>query len=394
MSFLRLCVSAVISVALAAAQDSPDAHGLNAFYNLDYDQALADFRQAEQQDPEAIGPHNHVAQTLLFREMYRNGALETELISGNNPFLRRPKLNPSPEIEKNFNDEIRKAVEMANARLSRNPNDTGALYGRGAAYALRANYEFLVEKAWRDALRDATLARKDDNRITEIEPSNYDARLIQGLHDYVVGSLPWTWRFLGFLAGFHGDKDRGLRTIEEVSRKGNRNKIDAEMLLCALYRREERPRQAIPLLEDLLRRFPRNNLLLFEEAQMYSSLGDKDKAIAAIEKVAAGKQSGLPGFSAVPWEKIYFQLGNIQFWYNDLDRALDNLKKVTTSHNEVDLNTGVLAWMRMGQIYDMKHRHGEAIEAYKRAIAFAPQADAARESRGYISSPYHRERPS
>ena len=283
---------------------------------------------------------------------------------------------------------------MANARLSRNPNDTSALYGRGAAYALRANYEFLVEKAWRDALRDATLARKDHNRITEIDPSNYDARLIQGLHDYVVGSLPWTWRLLGFLVGFHGDKDRGLRTVEEVSRKGNRNKIDAEMLLCALYRREERPRQAIPLLQDLLRRFPRNNLLLFEEAQMYSSLGDKDKAIAAIEQVAAGKQSGLPGFAAVPWEKIYFQLGNIQFWYNDLDRALDNLKKVTASRNEVDLNTGVLAWMRMGQIYDMKHRHGDAIEAYKRAIAFAPQADAARESRGYISSPYHRERQS
>ncbi len=394
MYFLRLCVSAVIGVALVAAQDSPDARGLNAFYNLDYDQALADFRQAEQQDPQAIGPHNHIAQTLLFREMYRDGALETELITGNNPFLRRTKLNPSPDIVKNFNDEIRKAIELANARLSRNPNDTGALYGRGAAYALRANYEFLVEKAWRDALRDATLARKDHNRISEIDPSNYDARLIQGLHDYVVGSLPWTWRFLGFLVGFHGDKDQGLRTIEEVSRKGTRNKIDAEMLLCALYRREERPRQAIPLLEDLLRRFPHNNLLLFEEAQMYSSLGDKDKAIAAIERVAAGKQSGLPGFAAVPWEKIYFQLGNIQFWYNDLDRALDNLKKVTSSRNEVDLNTGVLAWMRMGQIYDMKHRHGEAIEAYKHAIAFAPQADAARESRGYISSPYHRERPS
>src|SRR5579859_2388871 len=392
MSFLRLCVSAVIGAALVAAQDSPDARGLNAFYNLDYDQALADFRQAEQQDPEAIGPHNHVAQTLLFREMYRDGALETELISGNNPFLRRPKLNPSSEIEKNFHDEIRKAAEMANARLSRNPNDTTALFGRGAAYALRANYEFLVEKAWRDALRDATLARKDHNRITEIEPLNYDARLIQGLHDYVVGSLPWSWKLLGFLVGFHGDKDRGLRTVEEVSRKGNRNKIDAEMLLCALYRREERPRQAIPLLEDLLRRFPRNNLLLFEEAHMYSSLGDKEKAIAAIEKVAAGKQSGFPGFTAVPWEKIYFQLGNIQFWYNDLDRALDNLKKVTTSHNEVDLNTGVLAWMRMGQIYDLTNRRKQAIEAYKHAIAFAPEADAAKESRGYMSSPYRREK--
>jgi len=374
------------------AQDTPDARGLNHFYNLEYDQALAEFEKAEQQDAQAIGPHNHVAQTLLYREMYRNGALETELVSGNNPFLRRKGLNPSPEIEKKFNEEIQKAIDLANARLARNPNDTGALYGRGAAYGLRANYEFLVRKAWHDSLRDATSARKDHNRVTELEPSNYDARFIQGLHDYIVGSLPWQWKLLGFLIGFHGDKDKGIHTIEEVARQGTNNRVDAEMLLCALYRREERARQAVPLLEDLLRRFPRNNLLLFEEAQMYSTLGNKDKAIGAIERIAAMKQEGLPGFANVPWEKIYFQLGNIQFWYNDLDRALENLKKVTSSHNEVDLNTGVLAWMRLGQIYDMKNRRTEAIEAYRRAVAFAPEADAAKESRGYMSSPYRREK--
>ena len=373
-----------------AAQDTPSARGFDHSYNLEYDQALAEFENAAQQEPNAIGPHNHIAQTLLYREMYRNGALETELVSGNNPFLRQKKLNPSPEVEREFSDEIQKAIDLANARLAKNANDTGALYGRGVAFGLRANYTFLVRKAWRDSLRDATAARKDCNRVTEIDPANYDARLIQGVHDYVVGSLPWTWRLMGLLVGFHGDKERGIQTLEEVGRKGDVNKVDAKVLLCALYRRERQPRKAIPLLEELLRRFPRNHLLLFEQAQMYSDLGNKEKAIAAIEKVAAMKKDGLPGYAGVPWEKIYFQLGNIQFWYNDLDLALDNLKKVTASRNEVDLNTGVLAWMRVGQIYDMTNRRAQAIEAYKRAIAFAPEADAAKESRSYMSSPYRR----
>jgi tetratricopeptide (TPR) repeat protein len=185
-----------------------------------------------------------------------------------------------------------------------------------------------------------------------------------------------------------------MKTLEEVGRKGNVNKVDAEILLCALYRRERQPRKAIPLLEELVGRFPRNHLLLFEQAQMYSDLGNKDKAIGAIEKVAAMKKNGLPGYAGVSWEKIYFHLGNIQFWYNDLDRALENLKKVTASRNEVDLNTGVLAWMRVGQIYDITNRRAQAIEAYKHAIAFAPQADAAKESRSYMSSPYRREKSS
>ena len=397
MKFARgpvgLSLIGLLAVSLAA-QEMPSGGGFDHFYNLEYDQALAEFEKAAQQEPNAIGPHNHIAQTLLYREMYRNGALETQLVSGNNPFLRQKKLNPSPQVEKQFSDEIQKAIDLAYARLARNANDTGALYARGVAFGLRANYTFLVRKAWRDSLRDATAARKDSNRVTELDPANYDARLIQGVHDYVVGSLPWSWRMLGFLVGFHGDKERGMQTLEEVSRKGKINRVDAEVLLCALYRRENQPRKTVPLLEDLLRRFPRNHLLLFEQAQMYSDLGNKDKAIAAVEKVSAMKTSGLPGYAGVPWEKIYFQLGNIQFWYNDLDRALDNLKKVTASRNEVDLNTGVLAWMRVGQIYDMTNRRPQAIEAYKRAIAFAPEADAAKESRSYMSSPYRREKSS
>ena len=376
------------------AQDTPSARGFDHFYNLEYDQALAEFEKAAQQEPSAIGPHNHIAQTLLYREMYRNGALETELVSGNNPFLRQKNLNPSPQVEKEFSDEIQKAIDLANAQLARNANDAGALYARGVAFGLRANYTFLVRKAWRDSLRDATTARKDSNRVTELDPANYDTRLIQGVHDYVVGSLPWTWRMLGFLVGFHGDRERGMRTLEEVGRRGNVNKVDAQILLCALYRRERQPKKAIPLLDELLGRFPRNHLLLFEQAQMYSDLGSKDKAIAAVEKVAAMKHNGLPGYADVPWEKIYFHLGNIQFWYNDLDHALDNLTKVTASRNGVDLNTGVLAWMRVGQIYDMTNRRAQAIEAYKRAVAFAPEAEAAKESRSYMSSPYRREKSS
>src|SRR3989442_137271 len=80
------------------APESYTAEGFAHFYNLEYDQALADFEKAAQQDPQSPNPHNHIAQDLLYREMYRNGALESELVSGNNPFLRRQKLNPSAEV--------------------------------------------------------------------------------------------------------------------------------------------------------------------------------------------------------------------------------------------------------------------------------------------------------
>src|SRR5947209_7522602 len=128
-----------VSLLLANAEDANTVQGFNHYYNLEYDQAIADFEKAAAANPQSPDPHNHIAQALLYREMFRNGALESELVSGNNSFLRRPKMNASPELEKKFDSQVQKAMELSQARLNKNPNDTGALYSMGVAYGLRAN---------------------------------------------------------------------------------------------------------------------------------------------------------------------------------------------------------------------------------------------------------------
>jgi tetratricopeptide (TPR) repeat protein len=380
---------AVIASPLGGQQNLID-EGFTDFYNLDYDQAITVFEKAIARNPTLPDLHNHLAQTLIFREMFRNGALESELVSGSNSFLRRPKLNPTPETEKRILDEIAKSMALADARLKQNPNDTAAMYALGIAYGLRSNYYWVVKKAWHDSLKDATAARKLHNRISELEPNNVDARLVQGLHDYIVGSLPLGYKMLGFLIGMHGDREKGIRTVQDVARNGKMNRVDAEVFLCALYRRENESKLAVPLVQDLIRRYPQNYLLRMELAQMYSQAGDSVHGLQALEEVARLKERHAPGFDRVPWEKIYYQEGSIQFWYNDLDHSLENMKKVAAAGEEVDLNTGVQALLRMGQIYDMKKRRTEAIDAYKKAIAYAPQAEAAQESRKYLSTPYRR----
>lgn len=381
---------AVLLPPLAGQRNTVVEEGFSHFYNLEYNEAIAVFEKAAAQNPASPDLHNHLAQSLIFREMYRDGALESELVSGNNSFLRRPKLNPSPEIEKRILDEIAKAMAITGARLRKNPNDIGALYAEGISYGLRSNYFWVVKKAWRDSLRDATSARKLHNRISELEPNNVDARLVQGLHDFIVGSLPLGYKMLGFMVGIRGDKEKGIRTIQDVARNGKINRVDAEIFLCAIYRRQNQPRLALPLVQDLIARYPRNYLLRLELAVMYSQAGDKAHGLEALDEVARLKTRHAPGYDRVPWEKIYFQQGTIEFWYNELDRSLEHMKKVTAAAEDVDLNTGVLAYLRIGQIYDMKNRRAEALAAYRKAIAYAPEAEAAQESKKYLAAPYRR----
>jgi len=388
---MRALLLAIVALAAPAwAQDPLVDRAYDCFYNLDFDEAIQTFQRAIALDPKSPDLHNHLAQTLVFREMQRNGALESELVSGNNSFLRRPKLNPTPETEKWFLNEVATAMSLADARLAANPNDAAALYAKGISYGLRSNYYWVVKKSWKDSLGDATSARRLHNRVSELEPGNVDARLVQGLHDYIVGSLPLMYRMVGFLVGIHGDKDKGIRTVQDVAQHGKDDKVEAEIFLCALYRRENQPRKAIPLVQDLIRRFPRNYLLRLELAEMYSLAGEKEDGLAAVREIVALKNRNAPGYARVPWEQIYFREGTIEFWYRDLDAALEDMKKVAAAGDGLDLNTGAYAYLRMGQIYDMTNHRSQAVAAYRGAIAFAPQAEAAQESRKYISEPYRR----
>jgi len=389
----RLLLAASFAAPVLFAALSPLEDAAEKFYNLDFNEALAIYEKAAAASPEDAEIHNHVAHTLLYRELFRNGALESEMVTGNNSFIRRAKLEVQPDVESRFNAEVEKAMAISQGRVNRNGKDTKALHALAVSYALRANYGFFVKKTWMASLSDSTKAHKLDTQVTEIDPSDYDARLLQGGYDYIIGSLPWSWRMLGMVGGFRGDKQRGINTIVEVAKKGKENRYDAEMTLCALFRREGQTTRAIPMVVELIERFPRNYLLRFELAQMYGATGQRRKAIDTLNEIARRKQENMPGFGRIPWEKIHYETGNLQFWFNDLEPALENLKKVTATPEqlkEIDLNTGVLALMRQGQIYDMQNRHSEAVKAYQQAMAFAPQAEAARESARYITNPYKR----
>lgn len=387
MVFRFSTLFAALALAVSA---QPMSKGFEHFYNLEYDDAIREFRAQIAREPNDPNPYNHLAQAVLYQEMYKAGALESELVSGSNPFIRRERVHASAESEKTFSDSLGKSMSIAHDRLNKNPNDAGALYALGVAHGLRANYNFLVRKAWMDALKDATAARKFHNHVVELDPTFIDARLIQGVHDYIVGSLPWHWKMLGFIAGFHGDRETGVKTLQLVAQKGKMNNYDAQVLLAAIYRRERRPADALPLLKPLVERFPRNYLFRLEIVQMYSDAGDKNSALAALKRAEELKVSGAAGYAGLPMEKIWFYRGNLLFWYREFDAAIEQLRKVAPQGAKLDLNTAVMAWLRLGQSLDMKGRRAEAVEAYKQAQAMAPQSEAARESRDYLSSPYRR----
>ncbi len=257
-----LAISLPLSFGASLHETMSAQPGFTAFYNLDYDQALDVFVAQAEAHPSADA-YNHIAQTVLYRDMYKAGMLSSDFFGGTK-FVHQPKLAISDADEKQFHDSLNRALGISQEKLTANPDDTEALYAMGVSYGLRGNYLFIVKKAWVDALKDVGEARKLHRRVTDLDPDFIDAKLTQGVNDYIVGSLPLHWKMFGFLGGFHGDKQRGIRTLTEVSETGRINRVDAMILLAAVYLREKTPAKAIPVLTELTQVFPKNPLLKIE----------------------------------------------------------------------------------------------------------------------------------
>jgi tetratricopeptide (TPR) repeat protein len=367
--------------------------GFQHFYNLEYDDAMRIFTARVTANPSDPAAHTALAETVLFYAMFRNRALDSDLISATNPFVSRPRLKVTSENERQFQSSINKAMEICQKRIDANPRDETAVYTLGVAYGLRANWSFLVTKEYISALRDATQARKLHNQASEIDPKFLDARFVQAAHDYVLGSLPIGFKLLGFLAGFRGDREGGMRTLREVAENGHANRVDAAVLLSAILRREKRPAEAVPLLANVSSQFPRNYLFRFELARMYADSGDKTNAIANLDSIEQMRAKGTPGFQRLAEEKIAFDKGNVYFWYGDLDLALDQLKRATSPDGPSwSQDDAAMAWLRVGQTLDLQGHHKEAKSAYQTVVRMSPQSEISKEARDFMLFPYKRKR--
>ncbi len=377
-------LSLLVPMATLCGPPDPLAEaGFQHFYNLEYDQAIEVFGRknvANDRDPAGF---NQLAQSVLFQAMFAHGALESDLVSASDPFVSRPKLPVTEAQKSRFEGAIERAIELSQLRIQANARDTRALYTLGVALGLRANWNYLVHKAWLDPLRDATHARKLHNQITDMDPNYADARLIQGMHDYVVGSLPITIKMMGAIAGFRGDREEGMRSLRKVYEQGTVNRMDAAVLLAAILRREKRQAEAVPLLEEVTTRFPRNYLFRYELALLHADLGNRTKALQQIDVIDKMRVK-----VSLSMERVESMKGAVLLQMHDADGAIVALAKATAKTDHLDANTASQAWLRYGQALDVKGRRREAVNAYRRATQVGPLTASGKEAKDYVGSRY------
>lgn len=379
MTALPVAVAALSFVAVVAwagelRADVAKAAALRAqafehAYNLDYPAAVQLFNQALAENPNDSATHRARAAAAWLHIIFRRGSITVDQYLGGGS-RRDVKLEKPPAEEAQiYSRHAARALELAEARLRANPQDISALYDVGAAVGLQASYTATVEGRIGGAFGAARRAFNSHERVLELDPSRKDAGLIVGTYRYVVATLALPVRWVAYVAGFGGDKEKGLRLIEEAARDRSDAQVDAKFALMLLYNREKRYDEALAVIRELMARFPRNRVLRLEagataiRGQQYS---EADRLLTA----------GIDGLASDTRPRAF---GEEAMWYYKRGLARLSLRRLDQARADLDraLQSPMRDWVRgrirleQGKLADLEGRRPDALAAYSDAIRLA-----------------------
>jgi hypothetical protein len=358
-------------------------------YNLDHEQAASVLEQAMRDHPDdAALPRAHATLTWL-NLLFKRGMVLVENYLG--PVSKDDVKVAAPPTAANgaFQTQVARSIALSEAQLKRRPNDPAAMFELGSALGLQASWAATIDGKVMGAFGSARRAYNLHEQVMAVAPQRVDAGLIVGTYRYLVASLMLPARWLAYMAGFGGDKEKGLRLIAAAANYPSLSQTDARFALVLLYNREGNYAAAQTQLSELRRVYPRNRLLWLESGATYLRAGKPAEAEAVLTE----------GIRMLAADKRARMLGEEGHWRYERGMARVRLRRAADAIADLTdaLKQEQLAWVRtrtyleLGKAADLAGDRQGAIAEYTKAQQSAVtsgDSEAAAQARRYKASPY------
>ena len=396
MSIRLFIALALIACGATAAEANEQSVRLRArayelAYNLDYEAATREMEAAAAADPADAAAERGLAVIPWLLISFSRGAVTVDdylgSISRQNVAMRQPPA----ELAARFNRHATRSLALAEAELQRRPRDPEALYQVGATVGLQASYVATVEGRILGAFRAARRAYDVHEQVLEISPRRSDAGLVVGTYRYIVSAMSLPVRMMAYVAGFGGGKDEGIRLIEQAAAGTSEASADAKFALVLLYNRESRYADALRVLGELQRNYPRNRILWLEAGATALRAG---RAADAEQQLSTGRRM-------LAADKRARMFGEEALWLLKHGAALVALARPQEAEPELRRAVTIESrkWVagrahaELGKVADLRGDRAGARQHFQQAVTLAEQdADAvgAAAARQWIGTAYRR----
>jgi tetratricopeptide (TPR) repeat protein len=374
-----LAVAAALLAFVAGAADANERSreltrlAFDSAYNLDHHEAVEYLTRAVEADPQDADAHRAIAVIAWLRIGFLRGSVTIDDYLGN---VSKPNINMAPppaDEAARFQTHVARAMELAEAELKAHPNDPVALFRIGTIVGVQASYGATVEGKVLASFRAARRAYDAHERVLSLDPSRKDAGLIVGTYRYIVSQMSLPVRLMAYVAGFGGGRERGLQMVSEAAAYPGLTQTDAKFALLLLANREKQFDQAMRVVLDLQKQYPKNRMLWYEAGATLIRAGRFEQAEATLT-------DGINRLDTDRRERMY---GEESLWHYKRGLALARLGRIDAARADlrVPLEQDARDWVRgrahaeLGQLAVKTGDREQARREYRLAIELAERGN-------------------
>jgi hypothetical protein len=241
--------------------------GYQLLYEQKFPEARVVFQEWVTKNPTEPFGQVSIAASYLFEEFFQQQVLTSDYFLDDKRFLGGITGTPDPARIQAFEDATNKARALAAQRFKQNKHDPEGLYAMTLSAGMQSDADSMLLKKHYDALKHLKEANSNAEILLAEYPDAYDVYVAPGVAYYVIGSLSGSARFVLWFGGVHGDKELGMKKVQETADNGNYLKPFAQILLGLSARREKKDELAAKNFKALTEEFPGNAVYESEYAK-------------------------------------------------------------------------------------------------------------------------------
>jgi len=389
--YRRMALAALVAAVLAAGPDSrvlaqvqtstsvledslvraDGIRGLDALYNLRFDEAAETFTQID-----ARFPHHPVGPFLRSLNTWWEILLDLHDTSRDEEFFR-------------MMDTV---VERCDRILARDEHAIDAMFFKGAALGFRGRLRSNREQ-WFRAAMDGKRAMGYVLAVAERDSGNADYMFGKGIYDYFAEAIPKRYAAVRPLMAFFpdGDRERGLETLKRTAREGHFVRTEAVYFLFHIYYAYERDyAAALSHIEWLVQHYPENAFFHTMHGRVLVSQGRWNEARAVFETVLARYVDETHGYGDAIAEQSLYYLARTEMARQQFEGALGYLLQLEAlaARSPRDTPFKVLGRLRQGMAHDALGHRDTATDRYREVLEMDDASGAHERAQRYLQRPY------
>lgn len=297
-------------------------------------------------------------------------------------------------LDEKFFNQLEECINMCDEILDKNDKNVDAMFFKGGSLGFRGQLR-AIRESWFKAALDGKEGLGLVFKSYEVNPKNVDVQLGFGIYHYYAEVIPQKYPAVKpFMILFpKGDKNRGIKELENVAWNGRYTRIESRSFLQKLsFQFEENMEESRKWGKILLNDFPNNPYFQRYYGLTYVKENNYSESVKTFRDIYIKAKRGMPGYNKRFEREATYYLGMDFKLKEKTDSAAVYFEKSEKLSRELDKEneSGFLinTVFYLGILYDQMGKRDKAIKYYNETLQLRDRNDSHKLAEQYLKTPY------